>query len=98
MVNLQCGQGYGTGVVADNYSVAALPQGPNREMDKEVTEGNQSRLSPAKLSSPALARSQSYRNIIEEVEEMTFFNRYHPQPIVTKSKNIESPVKPKTRL
>lgn len=103
MVNLQCGQGYGTGVVADNCSDAALPQDRNREEQTEdnTKEENLYHTSPVRLTSPTLARSQSYRNIIEEAEEMTYFNRYNPQqhPIANNTKNFEpTPPRPKTKL
>lgn len=100
MVNLQCGQGYGTGVVADNCSDAALPRDPKEEqIENNTEEENQYHSSPARLSSPTLARSQSYRNIIEEAEERTFFNRYNPQQhqLSNNTKSFEnSPTRPKT--
>lgn len=34
MVNLQCGQGYGTGVVADNCSGAATPLNSKKEIEE----------------------------------------------------------------
>lgn len=98
MFNWYYGQGYGTGVVADNCSDAARPVDHSMEHSEEehevtVVERNLSRMSPVPSASPTLARSQSYRNIIEEAEETTFFNRYHPQQIQTlnNTKSIDSP-------
>lgn len=104
MFNWYCGQGYGTGVVADNCSDAVPPADHNREQNEEGCEDldkdqSRSHMSPVRLGSPVLARSQSYRNIIEEAEETTYFSRYHPQQIQTfnNTKSIESPPsRPKT--
>lgn len=107
MLVLYCGQGNETGDAADDCSSAARRVGrvvelPGRRMPPEGASASGADLDgegpstfPVRCTSPLLARSRSYRHIIEEVEEASLFqSRCTPQivtisPVITSFKNIE---------